>query len=124
MNIQQQNTSEVADIETVMAYNEHLDIPPPQYISNVFAASDFLYRSSSDSNKYKHAWLKAKVIRYSILSAGECPDACSRALSIAPNHKEIASIMAVIGAIFQKNMPMELPDMNKIKNIVPCNSSC
>ena len=59
-------------------------------------------RSSSDPNKYKCAWLKAKVIRSSILSAREFPDSCSRALYIVPNQKEIASIMSVNGAIFPK----------------------
>ena len=44
----------------------------------------------------------AKVIRYSILSAGECPDACIRALSISLNHKYIAHIMEVTGAISPK----------------------
>ena len=52
-----------------MAYNEYLDPPPPQYILNVFAAEDFLSHSSPDSNKYKRAWLKAKVIRSSVLSS-------------------------------------------------------
>ena len=42
MNIQQQTISEVADIETVISDNEELDTPPPQDISNVFAASDLL----------------------------------------------------------------------------------
>ena len=79
MNIQQQTTSEVADTETVMAYNGELDPPTQQDISNVFAASDLLSRSSSASAKYKHAWLKAKLIRSSILSDWEFPDACSRA---------------------------------------------
>ena len=32
VNIQQQTTSEVADTETVMAYNEELYTPPPQDI--------------------------------------------------------------------------------------------
>ena len=85
-----------------MAYNEDLDPPPPQDISNVFSAADVLSHSSSDSDKYKRAWLKAKVIRSSILYSGECPDACSRALSIALYHKEISSNMAVTGAIFPK----------------------
>ena len=80
MNIQQPTTSEVTDTETVMAYNESLDPPPPQHISNVFTVSDLSFYSSSDSNKYKRSWLKAKVIRSSILSDGECPDACSSAL--------------------------------------------
>ena len=58
-----------------MAYNEDQYPPPPQDISNVFAASDLSSHSPSDSDKYKHAWIKAKVIRSSILSVGECPDA-------------------------------------------------
>ena len=70
-----------------MADNEYLDPPPPQDISNVFPAVDLLYCSSYDSAKYKHEWIKAKVIRSSILSAGEYPDTCSRAFSIVPNHK-------------------------------------
>ena len=69
MNIQQQNTSEVADTETVVAYNEDLDPPPPQDVSNVFSASDLSSHSSYDSAKYKHAWLKAKEIRSPILFA-------------------------------------------------------
>ena len=87
VNIQKQTTSEVADTETVIADIEELDPPPPQNISNVFAAVDLSSRSSSDLAKYKRAWLKAKVIRSSILSAGECPGACSRALSISLKHK-------------------------------------
>ena len=87
MNIQQPTTSEVANIETVMAYNEYLELPPPQDISNLFSAVDLSSYSSYDSNKYKRAWIKAIVIRSSILSAEEFPDVCSRALSIAPNHK-------------------------------------
>ena len=53
-----------------MAYNEDLNLPSPQDILNVFAASDFSSCSSSDSGKYKRAWLNAKVIRYSISSSG------------------------------------------------------
>ena len=63
MNIQQQTTSEVADIETVMAYNEYLDLPPPQDPSNLFEAAELSYHSSSDSAKYKRAWVREKVIR-------------------------------------------------------------
>ena len=59
----------------------------------MFAAADLSSCSSSDSAKYKRAWIKVKVIRSSILSAVECPNACSRALYIAPNHKETAPIM-------------------------------
>ena len=87
-----------------MAYNEDIDTPPPHDISNVFAASDLLSHSSSGSNKYKRAWIKAKVINSSILSAGECPDICRRELSIALNHKKIASIMEVTGAILKKQI--------------------
>ena len=78
-----------------MAYNEYLDPTPPHDIYNVFAAADLLYQPSSDSAKYKHVRHKAKVICSSILSAEEIPDACSRALSIALNRKEIASILEV-----------------------------
>ena len=87
MNIQQQNTSEVADTDIVMVDNEEIDPPPPQDILNVFTAADLSYCSSSDSDKYIRAWIKAKVIRSSILSTGEFPDACSRALFIALNQK-------------------------------------
>ena len=70
MNIQQLNTSELYNTETVMVYNEDLDPPPPQDISNVFAAAELLSHSSSDSDKYKSAWHRAKVIRSSVLSTG------------------------------------------------------
>ena len=86
VNIQQPNTSELANAEIVMADNKELYPPTPQDISNVFAAEDLSSRSSSDSAKYKRAWIKVKVIRFSILSAEECLDACSTALSIALNH--------------------------------------
>ena len=43
MYIKQPNTLEVADIEIVMAYNEDLDPPPPQDVSNVFAAAQYLW---------------------------------------------------------------------------------
>ena len=39
-NIQQKTTSEVANTETVMVYNEDIYPPPPQGISNEFAAAD------------------------------------------------------------------------------------
>ena len=107
-----------------MADNEELDASPPQDISNVFVALDFLSCSLSYSAKYKHAWLKGKVIRSYILSARECTYACSRALSISLNHKEIAFIMAATGAILPKKMLMLLPNMIKRKNTVPCNISC
>ena len=87
MNIQQQNTLELANTETVMAYNEDLYPPPPQDTSNVSAAAEFLSHSSSDSAKYKRTWINTKVICSSILSAEECPDAYIRALFIAKNHR-------------------------------------
>ena len=93
MNIQQQTTSEVANREIVMSENAEKDTPPPQAIYNVFSEAELLSGSSSDSDKYKSAWFNAKVIRFAILSAGECPYACSRKLSIAPNHKEIDPII-------------------------------
>ena len=40
VNIKQQTISEVANTDIVMADNEDLDPPPPQYISNVFAVAD------------------------------------------------------------------------------------
>ena len=58
MNIKQQTTLEVADTEIVMADNEELDSTPLQDISNLFAAADLSYCSSSYSDKYKRAWLK------------------------------------------------------------------
>ena len=85
-----------------MVYNEDIDPPPPHYISNVFAAADLSSQSSYDSVKYKRAWHRAKVICSSILYSGESPDAQIRALPIALNHREIASIMAVTGTILPK----------------------
>ena len=66
MNIQQQTKLEVSNTERVMADNEGLDPPPPQDISNVFAAADLSSHSSYDSVKYKCAWLKSKVIYFFI----------------------------------------------------------
>ena len=48
-NTQQPTTLEVVNTETVMAYNEDLDPPPPHDISNVFAATDLLSQSSYNS---------------------------------------------------------------------------
>ena len=73
MNIQQPTTSEVSDTETVMSYNEDIDPPPPQDISNVFSLADLSSQSSSNADKYKRAWYKARIICSSILSAGESP---------------------------------------------------
>ena len=53
-----------------MDYNEVIDPPPTHDILNVFAAADLLFHSSSDSDHYKCAWFKAKIICYSILYAG------------------------------------------------------
>ena len=103
-----------------MAYNEDIDPPPPQDILNVFLAADLSSQSSSGSAKYKRAWHKAKVIRSSILSAGKIPDACIRALSIALNHKEISSIMAVTGANLPKIYANAITRHEQKKNIVPC----
>ena len=88
-----------------MAGNEVIDTPPPQDISNVFAAADLSSQSSYDTVKYKCAWHRVKGIRSFILSYGESLDARSRALSIALNHREIASIIAVTGNILPKYMP-------------------
>ena len=40
MNIQQPTKSETSYIDTVIAYNEDLDPPPPQDIPNVFSFAD------------------------------------------------------------------------------------
>ena len=85
-----------------MVYKEYLDPPSPQDISNVFASADLSSQSPSDSAKDKGAWHKARVICSHILSSRYIPDACSRALYIALNYKEIASILAVTGAIYPK----------------------
>ena len=85
-----------------MAGNEDIDTPPPQYISNVFAAAYLLYQSSYDTVKYKRAWHRAKGIRSYILSSGESPDAPSSAFSIALNQREISSIMEVTSTILPK----------------------
>ena len=85
-----------------MSGNEDIDTPPPQYIMNVFTAADLLSQSSYDTVEHTCAWHRAKGIHSSILSSGESPDAQSRALSIALNHGEIASIMVVTGTILPK----------------------
>ena len=102
-----------------MAYNEDLDPPQPYDISNVSAAADFSSQSSYDSVKYKRAWHRAKGIRSSILSSGEIPDACSRALSIALNHKEIVSIMAVTGTILSKKYANAITQHEQKKKYCP-----
>ena len=77
INIQQQNTLEVANTYTVITDNEEPYHLQPQDILNVFAAAELSSCSSSNSAKYKRAWLKTKVICSFILSAGECPATCS-----------------------------------------------
>ena len=69
-NIQQPTTSELANTETVMAYNEDLYPPPQHDISNVFAAAHLSSQSSYDSVKYKRACHRAKGISSSVLSSG------------------------------------------------------
>ena len=105
----------------MMAYNEDMDPTLPQDISNVFSAADLLSHLSSNATKYNCACIKAKVIRSSILSSGESPDACSRELSMELNHKEIASIMAMTGAIFPKRYANAITRHEQKKKIVPCN---
>ena len=85
-----------------MAYNEDIDTPSPQDISNVFAAAYLLSQLSYYTVKYNRAWHRAKGIHSSILPSGESPDTRTRALSIALNHIEISSIMAVTGTILPK----------------------
>ena len=61
-----------------MAGNEDIDTPPPQDISNMFAAADLPSQSSYDTVKYKRACHRTKGIRSYILSSGESPGARSR----------------------------------------------
>ena len=111
----------VSNTETVIGYNKDIDPPPPQDISNVFAATDLSSQSSYDTVKYKRAWHREKGICSSILSSGESPDARSRALSIALNHREIASNMAVNGTILPKRYANVITRHKQKKNIVTCN---
>ena len=85
-----------------MSYDTEIYTPPPQDISIVFAAADMSSQSSYDTVKYKYAWHRNKGIRSSVLSSGESPDTRSRALSIALNHREIASILAMTSTILPK----------------------
>ena len=118
VNIQQQTTSALPNTETVMTDNEELDPPPPQDTFNVFAAVGLSSHSSYDSDKYKRTWLKSKVIRSSILSAGEFTDACSRSLSVPINYNGIASIMEVTGAILPKQCANEITRHEQKKKIL------
>ena len=101
-----------------MASNEDIDTPPPQDKSNVFAAADLSSQSSYNTVKYKRAWHRAKGIRSSILSSEESPDAQSRALSIALNHREIESIMAVTVTIFPKKYTNAITQHEQKKEIL------
>ena len=65
---------------------------------------------------------QAKGIRSSILYSGESPDAQSRALYIALNHREISSIMEVTGTILPKRYANVITrHEKKEKHIVTCN---
>ena len=101
-----------------MGYNEYIDPPPPQNISNFFAAADLSSQSSFDTVKYNRAWYRAKGICSSILSSEEIPDARSGSLSIALNHIEIASIMAVTGTILPKRYANVITRHKQKKNIL------
>ena len=104
-----------------MACNEDIDTPPPHDISNVFAAADLSSQSSYDTVKYKRAWHSGKGIFSFILSSGESPDSQSRAFSVALNHREIASIMAVTGTIFPKRYANVITRHVQKKNNFTCN---
>ena len=85
----------------------------------MFAAADLSSCSSYDSAKYKLAWIKAKLIRFPILYAQECPDACSRALYIAPNNKEFTSLWLVTGAIYPKKHANAITQHEQNKKYCP-----
>ena len=119
VNNKQQTTSEVSDTETTMADNEELYPPSPQNQSNVFEAEDLSSCSSSSSAEYERAWIKANVIRSSILSTGECSDAFSRSLCIALNHKEIVPIITVTGAIVPKQYTNAITQHERKKQYCP-----
>ena len=69
MSIRQQTALKISNTDTAITDIEELDPPSPQGISNVFTAADLFSCSSSDSDKYKRAWRKAKVIGSSFLYA-------------------------------------------------------
>ena len=54
-----------------------------------------------------------------ILSAWECTDTCSKALSIALNHKENTSIMAVTSAILPKKYANAITQHEQKKKYCP-----
>ena len=81
-------------------------------------AADLSSQSSYDSVQYKRSWHRAKGIRSSILSSAESPDSQSRAFSIALNHREIASIMAVTGTILPKRYANVITQHEQNKKIL------
>ena len=85
----------------------------------MFLLVDLLSQSSSNQLNRKSSWYQARVIRSSILSSGESPDACSRSLSIAMNYKEISSIMAATGTISPKIYANEITQHEQKKKIFP-----
>ena len=84
---------------------------------NVFTASESL-RLTAHSAQYKKDWYKAKTIRASILSAGNTPDACSRVLSIALNHKEMNPIMKMTGSIMPRKYVCLIEHHEKKKRMI------
>ena len=96
-----------------MAYNEDLDPPPPQDISNLFAAADLSSRSSSDSAKYKRAWLKAKLIHSYIYLLGDVQTHAVDNYPLQQIIKKLDPLWLVTGPFPQTNMPMQLPKMKK-----------
>ena len=102
MNIQQRTTSKVANTEIVMEDNKELDTLRSQDILNVFAAAELPYHSSSDSAEYKRAWPKAKVIRSSILSAGECLTHVVEHYPLYLIRKNVFPLWLATSAIFPK----------------------
>ena len=97
--------------------NEEEEPPLPQDLTNVFEAADLSSRSSSKSSQYKSDWHKAKKIRASILSAGAHDD-CSRALSIALNHKDISPIITKTGAIVPQEYAGVLQQYKQKKKMI------
>ena len=116
VNVQQQTTSEVADTETVMSDNEELDLPPPQDISNVFAEAYLSSRASSDSAKYKRAWLKAKLIRSSIFLLGNVQTHAVEYYPLRLIIDKLHPLWRWPAPFCQKYMPMQLPNINNCLN--------
>jgi hypothetical protein len=102
---------------TTLVNNDEEESPLPQDLTNVFEAADLSSRSSSKSSQYKSDWHKAKKIRASILSAGALDD-CSRALSIALNHKDISPIITKTGAIVPQEYAGVLQQYKQKKKMI------